>query len=68
MKPLELTTQLVVDDGLILAGCQEGHADELFARIDGNRAHLRAWLPWQDHVQKVDDSLQFIQRQTQLRH
>jgi ribosomal-protein-serine acetyltransferase len=27
---------------------QEHHAEELFALIDANRAHLRQWLPWLD--------------------
>lgn len=37
---------LDADSALVLL--EERHADELFAVIDADRAHLRAWLPWLD--------------------
>lgn len=32
------------------------HADALFALVDGNRAHLRAWLPWVDRTVTITDT------------
>lgn len=36
------------------------HAERLFALIDESRASLRAWLPWVDATQTVEDSRQFL--------
>jgi len=35
-------------------------AEELFAVVDANRAHLRHWLPWLDRTRSVGDSRQFL--------
>lgn len=35
-------------------------APELFALTDANREHLRAWLPWVDHVKTAADTTAFI--------
>lgn len=37
------------------------HADELFAVVDANRAHLREWLPWLDGNTKPAHSRAFIE-------
>jgi ribosomal-protein-serine acetyltransferase len=39
---------------------QEGDAEELFAVVDANRAHLREWLPWVDASTEVGHILQFV--------
>ena len=39
---------------------EEADADELFAAVDANRAHLRQWLPWLDQVKTVEDERAFI--------
>jgi ribosomal-protein-serine acetyltransferase len=36
------------------------HAEDIFALIDGNRAHLRQWLPFVDGTRSVADSSGFI--------
>jgi ribosomal-protein-serine acetyltransferase len=37
-------------------------ADELFAVIEAERAHLREWLPWVDFSRSADDLRHFIER------
>ncbi len=39
------------------------HAEEVFALVDGNREHLRRWLPWVDETKSPDDTLAFIKQQ-----
>ena len=36
------------------------HAPALFALTDANRQRLRAWLPWLDRTQTLQDSLTYI--------
>jgi ribosomal-protein-serine acetyltransferase len=36
-------------------------ANLLFALVDGNRPHLRRFLPWVDHTRTVEDSRAFIE-------
>jgi ribosomal-protein-serine acetyltransferase len=38
-------------------------AEEMFALTDRNREYLKAWLPWLDKVQKVEDTSEFLQLQ-----
>ncbi|USG66732.1 GNAT family N-acetyltransferase [Brevibacillus ruminantium] len=35
-------------------------AEEMFWLTDTNRAHLRQWLPWLDHIKTVADTGRFI--------
>ena len=49
-----------LDDESDLRLLQPYHAEALFALTDANRAHLRTWLPWLDHVKSVADSENFI--------
>ena len=39
---------------------EDGDADELFALIDANRAHLAAWMPFVGQTRGTADSLAFI--------
>ncbi|MCX7570107.1 GNAT family protein [Tumebacillus sp. DT12] len=39
---------------------EEADADELYALLDANRAHLRRWLPFLDSTTSPADSLGFI--------
>ncbi|HVU68062.1 MAG TPA: GNAT family protein [Ktedonobacteraceae bacterium] len=43
----------------------EENAAQLFALIEGNRAHLREWLPWVDYETTVEDSQRFVTRSVQ---
>ena len=36
-------------------------AEELFAVVNANRAHLRQWLPWLDMTRSVADSRRFLE-------
>jgi ribosomal-protein-serine acetyltransferase len=54
-----------VDDDLEIVAWAPAHAEEKFAVVDANRAHLRRWLPWLDREKSVDDALEFIRRATE---
>jgi ribosomal-protein-serine acetyltransferase len=51
-----------IDEQLELRPWDHRHAEELFAQVDRNRAHLRQWLPWVDSTHAVDDTRAFIRR------
>ena len=42
-------------------------ADELFGVVDGNREHLRQWLPWLDRNTRREHSLAFIESTVEQR-
>jgi ribosomal-protein-serine acetyltransferase len=44
---------------------EEQHAAQLFALVDANRSHLRAWLPWLDNNTSVEASRSFIRHSLQ---
>lgn len=50
---------------LELRALVEADAEPLFALVDANRAHLRAWLPWLHATTAVDDDRAFIERSRQ---
>jgi ribosomal-protein-serine acetyltransferase len=52
-------THRIADD-LELRLYEESDADELFAVVDADRAHLRQWLPWLDRIKGVEDERAFI--------
>ena len=54
--PLEVD----LGDDRSLRGLADGDADELFALIDSNRAHLAAWMPFVGQTRGTADSLAFI--------
>ncbi len=54
-----------VDANLELRAVVEADAEPLFALVEANRAHLRAWLPWLDATTSVDDVRAFIDRSRQ---
>lgn len=47
-------------NGTQLRLLEHRHAPEVFALVDGNRDHLRRWLPWVDGTKTVDDTRAFI--------
>lgn len=49
-----------IDDDLELRLYEDADADELYATMDANRAHLRRWLPWLDAMQSVEYEREFI--------
>jgi ribosomal-protein-serine acetyltransferase len=46
--------------GAYLRLLEEDDADELFALVERNRAHLEPWMPWVPATRSRDDSLAFI--------
>ena len=51
-----------IDDELELVFLSESDAEELFERVEANRARLRTWMPWLDSTQGPEDILGFICR------
>jgi ribosomal-protein-serine acetyltransferase len=51
-----------IDDELELRIYEERHAQEVFDAVVASREHLRAWLPWANDVQRLDDTITFIRR------
>ncbi|MBU2602550.1 MAG: GNAT family N-acetyltransferase [Actinobacteria bacterium] len=49
-----------LDEDTHLRSIAEADAEELFALVDANRAHLREWLPWVDANTEVTHTRQFI--------
>ena len=49
-----------LDDGIHLRKLIMRDASELFALVDANRDHLRAWLPWVDGCTSIADSRHYI--------
>jgi ribosomal-protein-serine acetyltransferase len=47
-------------DGRSLRGLEDADAEELFALIDANRAHLALWMPFVGQTRSAVDSLAFI--------
>lgn len=57
----------VLGPGELVVALRRADAADLFAAVDRNREHLRAWLPWVDQTAQVEDSLAFLdecERQT----
>ena len=50
-----------LQDGAKLRLLEHRHAADVFGLVDGNREHLRRWLPWVDGTKTVNDSRAFIQ-------
>ena len=50
----------IIREGVCLRLLEEGHAEEVFAVVDRERAYLREWLPWVDSTAGVDDTRSFI--------
>jgi ribosomal-protein-serine acetyltransferase len=55
-----VTFEVDLGDGRGLRGLEDDDAEELFALIDDNRAHLAAWMPFVGQTRGVVDSLAFI--------
>jgi ribosomal-protein-serine acetyltransferase len=47
-------------NGYALRLLEESDADELFALVDANRAHLEPWMPWVPNERSAEDVLPFI--------
>ena len=46
-------------NGYALRLLEESDADELFALVDANRAHLEPWMPWVPNERSAEDVLPF---------
>lgn len=57
-----------IGDRLLLHPLRKEDAPALFALIDNNRGYLKPWMPWVDHTQTVEDSLQFVQDNQERAH
>lgn len=64
--PLAGTFRWHLDAGLDLGLLEARHTAALYALVDGDRAHLRRYLPWVDATRGPHDSGMFIQ--TMLEH
>lgn len=49
-----------LDEDTHLRAIAEPDAEEVFALVDANRAHLREWLPWVDANTEVTHTREFI--------
>ena len=54
--------EIQVRKGLVLRPRTVDEANNIFAVIDANRAHLRQWLPWVDSTNSTDDVKAVITR------
>ncbi len=52
--------KIQVDDTISLEFLQECHAESLLNLVNSNRAYLRAWLPWVDHMHSITNFTQYI--------
>jgi ribosomal-protein-serine acetyltransferase len=59
-KTLAVTLAVELGGGRARRGREDDDAEELFALIDANRAHLAAWMPFVGQTRGVVDSLAFI--------
>lgn len=50
-----------LDDETYLKLVDYHDAEDLFQLVDRNRDYLRAWMPWIDMTQKVEDTKSFIE-------
>lgn len=51
-----------IDDRVSVRRLDRSDAEQLFRVVGENRAYLRQWLPWLDHVRQVEDELPFLER------
>ncbi|WP_026476618.1 GNAT family N-acetyltransferase [Alkaliphilus transvaalensis] len=50
----------IIEEGLELKMLENNHAEAIFELVDGNREHLRQWLPWVDDNNTLHESRNFI--------
>lgn len=50
-----------IDDTLSLKLIELSDAEKVFELTDASRKHLKEWLPWLNHITKVEDTEKFIQ-------
>lgn len=49
-----------LDAATTLTILEDRHAEAIFAAVDANRAHLRAWMPWVDGTRGPEDTRAFV--------
>lgn len=52
--------KITVDENISLEFLQVIHAESLYNVVNANRAYLKVWLPWVDHMQNVANFRQHI--------
>ncbi len=51
---------IILDGKITLELMKDDHALPLLELVNANRLHLREWLPWVDHMQTIEQFLNFI--------
>jgi ribosomal-protein-serine acetyltransferase len=51
---------ITADESLSIVPVDDSYAAALLELVNANRLHLREWLPWVDHMQTVEQFLNFI--------
>lgn len=59
--------ELKLDDRLAFKEVSSAHSDELFQRIDSNRAHLETWFPWVETTRAASDTDAFVRSVVEAR-
>lgn len=49
-----------IDEHTELRLLEERHAEPIYALVEGNREHLRQWLPWVDASRSADGTREYI--------
>ena len=52
--------KIQVDETISLEFLEEIHAESLFNLVNNNRAYLREWLPWVDHMHTIANFTNYI--------
>ncbi|PWK13854.1 GNAT family N-acetyltransferase [Tumebacillus permanentifrigoris] len=60
-----MKTSILLHEGAELRLVDLQDAEEIYALLDRNRAHLREWLPFVDYSQSPQDTAQFLQSRIQ---
>lgn len=60
------TDVIHVDSDITLRRPSLARADDIYALVDANRAHLRKWLPWVDDMRSVKNEREWLQGQLDL--
>jgi ribosomal-protein-serine acetyltransferase len=48
-------------NNVALEPLSDAHSQRLYDLTEANRAHLREWLPWLDHIHNIEDTAAFVE-------
>ncbi|ABB36237.1 GNAT family N-acetyltransferase [Synechococcus sp. CC9605] len=63
MRDKATTSELIVEEGIILRGLMQWDSEELYNLVRSNYQYLAEWLPWVPSVKSQTDSSSFIRHQ-----